>query len=151
VGLRSKLYDARRSGEVSEADLRQWLPDAWTRADEPDMVQGAERWLEMFRALAPLAWPDGLELLPDGSFSVSRGASNSHKRRMAWYRHCRDAERLLARHTRHDATARIWVTNVTRDRVRAYLCRSDEGPELILDPEGIGGIDPAADCPSGTH
>jgi hypothetical protein len=136
------LHDSWVAGDITDEELAVFLPWAWLYAQAPEDMLPASGWVAMLRACGPLREPVTLPDLPSHPFDVFRGATHERRSRLSWYLARRDAEVILPRHRLY-GDARIYSTRATRDEVLAYFRRADEGPEVLLDPDSLGGVAPA--------
>jgi hypothetical protein len=131
------LSDAWAAGRVSDADLRDLIPDTWLYMDWPERIIGAASWVRLFRAAGFLSIPYGLPP-PARAVTAFRGASEERRTGMSWTTDISRADQFRQRHSWHAPTA-IYQGDLPdghpSDAVLALLERRGEGQEVVVDPE----------------
>lgn len=129
------LFDAWKSGVVSDRDLRGLIPDAWTRSgnDQPEQVIGTQDWVEMFRTAGFVSQPTS-QIAPVGTLTIYRGAPEQRSRGMAWSTDVIKAEQHRQRCEKFNETALLYTATIEPIGVLAlFSSRGEE--EVVVDPQ----------------
>jgi hypothetical protein len=131
----ARLYAEWRAGNLGHADLRDLLPQIWTResTDSPEAVAGTAACVQLFRSAGFIAIPNDLKK-PGGALTIYRGAPESHRIGMAWTQsetiagHFRDGKRR-----RLGVEAFVFQASAGEDAVLALFDDRRER-EVVIDP-----------------
>ena len=115
-----RLHAEWEAGNLARADLRDLLPQIWTResTDSPEAAIGTVACVQLFRSAGFVAIPSNIER-PTASLTIYRGAPESHRIGMAWTQ-----SETIARQFRDGKRERL--------RVEAFAFQATAYPEAVL-------------------
>lgn len=115
-----RLRTEWEAGHLARADLRDLLPQIWTResTDSPEAAIGTAACVELFRNAGFVAIPNNLQK-PTSAVTIYRGAPESHRIGMAWTQ-----SETIARQFRDGKRQRL--------RVETLVFRATAHPEAVL-------------------
>jgi hypothetical protein len=116
----ARLHAEWRAGHLTRADLRDLLPQIWTResTDSPEAAIETAECVQLFRSAGFVAIPNNIER-PTRALTIYRGAPESHRIGMAWTQ-----SEAIARQFRDGKRQRL--------RVEAFVFQATAHPEAVL-------------------
>lgn len=132
------LHSAFLDGRVPTADLPELIAFAWLYDDSPTSDLGEAEWINLYNAAGFFSYPDG-RTRPSQAVTLYRGATPDRVRRMSWAERPEVAVTLGTRH-RWNGPAALYSATVVPGAVLAFLGRQGEGWTVIVNPEGLSGI-----------